>query len=186
MGGANTKPERALATQQQGVMSGEVANAGQDRSQMFSILNPVIGFEQGLTSGDSSKVTEAAAPLLAQFTQQFAGAKQNLQDTAPRGAGRDFAASMLPVEQGNATAGALSNAVLGGFGNLTNIASGLGQYGLGELGAGLRAGEGASQSNQVIMDAQSKKHAATMGFLGDLVKSAGTAYAGFAQGGGGG
>lgn len=188
MSGVNVKPQTQLAQQQQQAFGQELGLSFQDRGLMESLIAPIIQFNQGLTSGDPSKVTEAAGPLLSQISSQFASAGENIRDTRPRGAGSDFALQMLPIQEANATAGALSNAALGGFQNLTNIASGQGQLALGELGGGLRAGEGASSSNQSVMQAQAAQKQATMSFLGDIVKSAGMAASGgvFGTLGGGG
>ena len=164
------------------------------------LQQPAIQFAQGLASGDPSKVTQAAGPQLAQISQQFAGAKQNILDTTPKGAGQDFALMQLPEQQANATAGLLGGEVNQGMNTLLglgqgaqaaegNIASGLGGLSMQQLGAGLTAGGQASQTNQSVMQAQAQQKATMMSFIGQLAGAAGGAATGGLSsilGGGGG
>ena len=161
------------------------------------LQQPAIQFAQGLASGDPSKVTQAAGPQLALEAQQFAGAKQNILDTTPKGAGQDFALMQLPEQQANATAGMLGSEVNTGMNTLLglgqnaqsaegNIASGLGGLSMQQLGAGLTAGGQASQTNQSVMNAQAQQKATMMSFIGSLAGAAGTAAGGIFRGAGSG
>ncbi len=204
MGGPNLQPTQQLGQQQQQLFGNQVGLSQQQLGQMQGILQPLISqytqqeaLQQpainmitGLTSGDPNKVVEAAAPIISPITQQFAQAKENIQDTAPRGAAKDFALQQLPIQQSTAVAGAETGAIQSAFqtelgigqgaqGALGNIASGLGGLSLQELGAGLTAGGQAGSEFQNLMQAQNQQKATTMGFLGNLAGAAGTAAGGF-------
>ena len=204
MGGPNLQPTQQLGQQQQQLFGQQVGLSQQQLGQMQGILQPLISqytqqealqqpainMMTGLTSGDPNKVVEAAAPIISPITQQFAQAKENIQDTAPRGAAKDFALQQLPIQQSTAVAGAETGAIQSAFqtelgigqgaqGALGNIASGLGGLSLQELGAGLTAGGQAGTEFSNIMQAQNQQKAATMGFLGSLAGAAGTAAGGY-------
>ncbi len=203
MGGPNLSAQQSLGAEQQALLGQEVGASQGTLGQMQSILGPLvqtyeqqqqlqqpaIQFAQGLASGNPADVTKAAAPQLSQIAQQYAGAKQNILDTTPKGAAQDFALMQLPQQQANTTAGLLGGEVNAGMntllglgqgaqGALGNIASGLGGLSMQQLGAGLTSGQGASQTNQSVMNAQAQQKANTMNFLGSLSGAAGTAASG--------
>lgn len=203
MGGPSTGAQSALGSELGALFGAETGASNQTLGQMQSILNPLIqtyqqqqqlqqpaiSFAQGLASGNPNTVAEAAGPQLSQISQQFAGAKQNIQDTTPKGAAQDFSLMQLPEQQANAVAGTLGGEVNQGMntllglgqgaqGALGNIASGLGGLSMQQLGAGLTASGQESGVNQSIMNAQAQQKATTMSFLGSLAGAAGTAAGG--------
>lgn len=203
MGGPKIQPSQNLANQQVGVSQEELALAREDRARRDQLIqpavdvyksqidlqNPAIDFLKRLTSGDSSAVTTAAAPILSQITRQFQGAEESVYSNAPRGAARDFALSQIPVQQADSTAQALSAPITGAYSTLlnlgqsatdklANVASGFGSFSLQEVGAGLRAQEGAAGTLNNVMQAQAARKAATMGFLGNLAQAGGIAAGG--------
>ena len=207
MSGPKLPEQQQLGAEQQQLLGQEVFASQGTLGQMQSILNPLIQtyeqqqqlqqpaiqFAQELASGDPSKVTQAAGPQLSQIAQQYAGAKQNILDTTPKGAAQDFALMQAPQQQANTTASLLGGEVNQGMNTLLglgqnaqsaegNIASGLGGLSMQQLGAGLTAGGQASQTNQSVMQAQAQQKATTMGFLGQLAGAAGTAAGGYFKG----
>ena len=211
LGGPNTSAQSTLGSELGSLFSAEQGASNQTLGQMQSILNPLvqtyqqqeqlqqpaIQFAQGLASGNPADVTKAAGPQLAQISQQYAGAKQNILDTTPKGAAQDFSMMQLPQQQANATASLLGGEVNQGMntllglgqnaqGALGNISSGLGGLSMQQLGAGLTASGQESGVNQSIMNAQAQQKATTMGFLGQLAGAGGTALGGYFKGQGSG
>lgn len=203
LGGPNLSSQQSLGAQQQQLLGQEVGASQGTLGEMNSILTPLvqtyeqqqqlqqpaIQFAQGLASGNPADVTKAAGPQLSQIAQQYAGAKQSVLDTTPKGAAQDFSLMQLPQQQANTTANLLGGEVNAGMntllglgqnaqGALGNISSGLGGLSMQQLGAGLTAGGQASQTNQSVMNAQAQQKATTMGFLGQLAGAGGMAAGG--------
>jgi hypothetical protein len=194
--GPDTKPsekiaqqETTLAGKQGQVMDTELARSGEDRERALKLIQPATDFYSGITSGDQSKITAAAAPIFTKIADESSAARERIYSEVPRGAGQDFALAQVEQHKANTAAGAVGNVFQGAFDKLAGIGEGMGQFSLQELGAALRGGEGASQSlfgagqtRGQVMQAQAAKKQATMGFLGDVVKAGGSmASAGIAK-----
>lgn len=174
MRGPNTKPSEQLAQKQAGWGEEQMGYMREDRVRRDLLTQPAIDFYTSLVSGDQKAMNLALAPIKTQTADFYKQARENVMNTAPRGAGQEFALAQLPITAASTEASSLYPLVSGGFDKLANIGSGYGSFSLAELGGGLRAGEGAGQTYGNVMNAQAQKKAATMGFLGDLAGAAGS------------
>lgn len=196
MGGGKERKEtdarQAAIAQSQYQTGQDLTKAGTDTTaQGLSLFNPAIDFYSKLASGDSSKMVQAAAPIISNITKQYASTKQNIQDTVPAGAGRAFALASLGREQANANSGALNNAYMSAFPALANIGGQVSGVGLQQTGAGLRGTEGAAQTNNQLQQVQQQRKASQLGFFGSLAGAAAAPFTGgmsgiFKAGGGSG
>lgn len=155
----------------------------QRTAQMDTLLQPLIAFSQMTASGDKGAMNTALAPSISGVTSAYAGSKNNIMDTLAPGAGREFALGQLERDKANNLAQLPNNAYLQSLNTLAQIGSGQGQFGLQQLGAGLRSGEGASQTNSTVMQAEAQKKASQLGLLGSMAGAAGMAMTGGMAGG---
>lgn len=176
------KDQNALAAKQTQILDTQVQQNAQDRTRMLELEQPLIDFTSKITSGDPSAQVKAAAPLIANITGQSSQAKERIYDTVGPGAGRDFALSQMEQQKSGAIAETMNRTYLGALDKQANLGAGFGAFSLQELGAGLRAGEGASNTTNSVMQAKEQGKASTMGFLGQLAGAAGTAAGGGAFG----
>jgi hypothetical protein len=141
--------------------------------KMDALMSPAISFAQAIASGDPTKTMQAAAVPLGNIASGFKATKENIYDTIPSGAARDFALAGAERDKQSQTASTLNQSFLQSLNTLFNAGGQQGQFGLQQLGAGLRAGESAMQGNQSLMQADAQRKATTMGFLGSLAGTAG-------------
>ncbi len=172
MSGPKTKPSEQLAQWQMGVGKEAVGWSEADRAKRDALLQPAIDFYTGAAKG-GPQLFASMAPAVTQFSQGEKAAKERIMSEVPRGAGQEFALSQLPIQTSTAVGQTMGQTYLGAFDKLAGLGSGYGSFSLAELGGGLRAGEGAGQTQNTVMQAQAAKKAATMGFLGDMAKAAG-------------
>ena len=151
----------------------------QRTAKMDELQNPAIKYAQGMTSGDPEKIAFAGAIPVANITKSFNATKQNIYDSVPSGAARDFA--LASAERGkNADIGStLNQGFFESLNTLMQAGGAQGNFGLQQLGAGMRAGETAQQGTQLLMNQAQQRKATQMGFLGSLAGAAGTAAGGF-------
>lgn len=168
----------------------QLAFAKEDRTRMMDLLQPAIDLNKAFATGDREKATAFAAPVIGQISRSSQQAKDSIFNTIPAGPARDFALAKLEQERYGATGEAMTQPYISSFDKLANIGSGFGSFSLNEVGAGLRAGESATLTNESIIRAGTNQKAATMGLLGALGQAAGntalTAIGGAGGGGGGG
>lgn len=164
----------------------------QNYQRMLQLQQPEISFLQGVTAG-GPETTAAAMPFISQISQGFESSQQQIRNTIPPGAGRDFALSQLEEQKDTSTANFLNQQVLSAFDKLANIGSGLGSFSLQELGASLSAGQQGSESNAQVakMEQAASPWNAISSLIGDVTSmfsfnpfSRGAAPAGGGGGGG--
>jgi hypothetical protein len=155
-----------------------------ERSQ--ALMQPAISRLQALISGDRSAALREVAPQLGEIDSGYQAAKDSIFDTIAPGAARDYALSQLERQKATAKSGFMNEATMSAFDKLANLGSGYGSFSLQQLGAALRGGEGASQSNQGLMQNEAARKQAQMSFFGDLAKTAGSMVNPISLGGGGG
>ncbi len=158
-------------------------NTNIDKQQQFQ--QPLVDFLKSQMGSLSSRVSANAVPIgqIARGTQQ---AQENILDTQPAGAARDFAVAGLKRDQAAQTSGLLNSTFLAAFPTLANIGNVDASTGLQQLGGGIRGLEGGAQGLGQInqRDAQTKQ--STLGALGGLAGAAGkVATGGLFSGGGG-
>jgi len=96
-----------------------------------------------------------------------------MESMLPAGPIRDSAIARLERERAANLGNLYTSQIVSSLDKLANLGSGFGSFSLNEVGAGLRAYEGASQTNANLMQAQAAGKQATMGFLGDLAQTGG-------------
>ncbi len=138
---------------------------------------PLVNFLKGQMGSLSNRISANAAPIgqIAQGSQQ---ARENILDTQPAGAARDFALAGLKRDQSAQTSGLLNSTYLAAFPTLANIGNADASTGLQQLGGGIRGLEGGAQGLGQInqRDAQTKQ--STLGALGGLAGGIGGAATG--------
>lgn len=171
--------EEALAGTAQQSMAEFLDLFKADRAKMFELLGPSEDFYTAMASGDRKRMLQAAGPMITEISKGGKAAEENIMATAPRGAGRDVALGLLPMQQAGLTAQAMSQPFLSSFDKLAQLGAGIGSFGLQEAGAGASFGglaarslEGAEKASADVMEAQAAKKKATMGFIGDLAGAA--------------
>src|SRR4029077_16443219 len=136
----------------------------------------------------------AAIPI-AQIAQGNQQARENILDSQPAGAARDFALAGLKRDQSAQTSGLLNNTYLSAFPTLAGLGTTNAQIGLQQLGGGLSGLSGGASSlggagTQIgkLNQMQANQKASWLGSLGGLAGTLGGAALGIPGlfGGGGG
>ncbi len=170
--------ERASA-QRQLDLSERYASDSQDRlNTQKQYQAPLVSFLQGVIGGDmNSKIRTAAVPLgqIATGTQQ---ARENILDSQPAGAARDFALAGLSRDAAAQRSGLLNQVYLNAFPTLANVGKDEAGIGLQLTGAGLRAGEAGGQALSGINNRAAQQKASTLGLIGGLAGAAGSVATG--------
>jgi hypothetical protein len=144
-------------------------------SQMDTLMKPSIDFFTSLAGGDKTAMNTTLAPQTASITKSFTDAKNNIMDSVAPGAAREFTMGNLERDKANATAMLPTNAFLQSIDALAKIGQGQGNFGLQQLGAGMRAGEGSAATAGAVQQADAQRKAAQMGLLGQVAGAAGYA-----------
>ena len=149
-------------------------------SEMQALIAPYIQQQQALAGGNAKAALTAAMPALSPITQGYTAAREQIANQLPAGAARDYALTQLPIQKNAQIGQTLSALVAQAPQNLAQVGSGFGSLGLQEQGAQLSAlsGAGSSYAGQAntytnALNAQEQAKASTMGFLGDIVSTAG-------------
>ena len=179
MGGPKLEPTKGIATWEEQTGREQVGFAGAERAKGLALQEPLIKRATALSSGDPAAVLQAAAPLITPLTKGYGAAKENIFSAIAPGGARESALAGLEREKATGIAGALGGAAWEAPKELAGLGAGLQAFSLQELGAGLSSGQLAQQGYSNVMQAESAKKAATMGFLGDLVGAAGGMAGGY-------
>jgi superoxide dismutase len=175
MGGSasGNNTSKSLINFGQGFANTSLAGGTANINQGTSLLQPGIQYNQSMASGDQTKMTQAAAPLLTNIADQASTARQDIYNSAPAGAARTFALSSLARGVGTQNAGAMNNAYTQSFGNLSNYGQQLNSLGLQQQGAALSGAGLSSQTNLGQQQSNNQAKAATTnafaGLAGSLV-----------------
>lgn len=182
MGGPSSTQKQAEQTQMQIsqdqlALSKQYSDMLQGRLQQGDVLQqPLISYLQKLSSGDPNAVISAASPQLANISRGSQQAKEQIYNTVPAGAARDFALSELPVQTGEQTSSYLNQIINQAPQELAQV--GASQYGVGLNLGGLGQGSAqiaGTQAGQVGQLEQQTK-ASTTGFLGSLAGAAASPF----------
>lgn len=144
-------------------------------AQMDTLMKPSIDFFSALAGGDKSAMNTTLAPQTASITKSFDSAKNNIMDSIAPGGAREFTLAGLERDKANASAMLPTNAFLQSIDALAKIGQGQGNFGLQQLGAGMRAGEGSVQAAGAVQQADAQRKASQMGLLGQVAGAAGYA-----------
>jgi hypothetical protein len=189
---SNINAQQGYATSQGGVGADQVALGNRLADQSQKMLDtqqayqaPYAKFLQGIIGGDTnSKIATAAVPI-AQIAQGSQQAKENILDTQPAGAARDFALAGLKRDQSAQTSGFLNTAYLNAFPTLASLGTTNAQIGLQQLGGGLTGLSGGSSSfggagTQLgnLNQMQANQKSGILGGLGGLASTIGGAALG--------
>lgn len=177
-GGKERRETQRLQTdlgKQQVSLGNEFLNLSrQELGRRNELQQPGIDFYKNIISGDPNARLTAAATPLADISRSARRAKEEIYNTAPRGAARDFALSQVPQQSYAQSADLLNKTYLSAFPALSQYGSESGNMSLQQAGAGLRGIEGGINTNKSVMDNQQQQKASTMNLLGGLAGTAGT------------
>jgi len=185
MGGRDKNAERRneqLAQSQQSFAERLANEASARTAKMDTLQAPGLNFAK-MAVDDPTKTMQVAMSPLSNVTRSQAAAKQNIFDSVPEGAARDFALSGVARDAPAQKAEVLNNTWLQNLQMLLAAGGEQGNFGLQQYGASTRYGEGANASNSVAMNAATQRKAATMGALGQAAGMAGQMAAGGTTGG---
>lgn len=189
MGGPSSQEKKAQRdTSQQQLQIGQqyAGMAKSELNRMNELQQPTVDFYSGIIKaaqgGDYGGLITAAGPTVSNITQQAENAKENIYNTVPAGAGRDYALAAAKSGTAGNISGTLNQLFLSAFPQLSQIGGQAGQVGLNEAGAALSGLSGGAQTNQAMMNQEAQQKASTMGFFGSLAGAAGAAAGGGAFG----
>ncbi len=175
MGGnkESTNTQRTITQEELNILREQNALQRQSAERGQQLLQPSINRYRALVSGGPAAFREAA-PQIGEIDSGYTAAKENIFNTIAPGAARDSALAGLERDRATAKSGFLNDITMGAYDKLAAIGSGDLSYGLQQLGAALRAGEGASYSNQAQMQNETARKAATMNLLGSAIGAGGS------------
>ena len=169
--------ERDIREQEEKTSQDYLQFAKESRKQSRELYKPAINLYTAMSSGDAEAQTKALAPVIASLADQYKNTRESIERSIPPGPQRDAALARLERERGAAIGGAYSGSIASSVDKLANIGAGIGSFALNEAGAGIRSIEGASQTQNNLMNQEAQGKASTMGFLGDVASAGGTAAA---------
>lgn len=181
MGGASQQSidtQNQITQQQVTTEQQALAQSQAQYTQSQQELAPAMNYYQQLVSGNPQQTMAAAAPQISNITGGYNASVEQINNNVAPGAARDYALSQVPIQQNSQVASTLNSVTQNAYGSLAALGSGSESASLQFLGGGVSAGNAASSSNQVTMQAQEQSKADTMGFLGSLIGASGTAAAG--------
>ncbi len=168
---ADMNAERSIGTQQNQQAQWSIGQGQAAIDKMNQYQSPLIQYARGQMTNQSNRVAANAVPIgqIAQGAQQ---AKENILDSAPAGAGRDFAIAGLKRDQSAQTSGLLNSSWLNSHGILAQLGQQQGQLGtaLTGQGGGLLGGAATTYGNVAQQQAQ-----ANQGWMNALMGVAGIA-----------
>ncbi len=143
--------------------------------QLFDLSLP--GFKTAtdhytkLASGDPNAIFTAVAPSVQGVKGQFDAAKQNIQDTMPRGGAKDLALEEASVSQAGTVGNIINTGYEGSFAALANLAGkGMG-LSVNEVANAIGAFGGASNTLGNVAQQQQAAKSSSLGFIGSLLGS---------------
>lgn len=160
----NTIAQEQLQTSQQAQ-----ALSQQQYQTSQAELAPAEGYYQSLVSGNPQQTMAAAAPQISKITGGYNAAVENINNSVPAGAARDYALSQVPIQQNSQVASTLNSVTQNAYGSLAQLGAGSESAALQFLGGGVSAGNAASSANQVGINAAEQSKSSTLGFLGSIV-----------------
>lgn len=176
--------QASIANQQNEIARQNQQLATQNNQLRTQYQQPFIDFNTKIASGDRNAMMTASAVPLSNLNTQYRQSRANIYDTVQPGIGRDVALAQITRDQGDSTAGYLNQAYNQSMQNLYGAGTESGQMGLQQTGASLNGFQGASATNQNLINNATQRKAATMGAIGSLAGVAGGAALGGFGGGG--
>lgn len=178
MSGRDKAAERRqdqLAQQQMNIMQQQVDQSNQRTARMDALQKPYIDYTTAATK-DPLKLMRSTMGGLFDIDRQTKQQQQSIFDMVPEGAARDTALAQVAAGAPAARTAVLNNEFMQALSGLAALGGNQGEFGLQQLGAGLRAGEGAAQTNNAMMQAAAQRKAATMGAIGQAAGLAGSIW----------
>jgi hypothetical protein len=174
MGGVKVDPAKQLAESSKQLSQELLGMFKEERGRGMELISPLIERSQRLISGQPGETMSVLAPEIASLEQGYRAARQSIFEGTEPGAARQLALSGLEQQRAAQIGGLKSGITQQAYNTLAQVGSNLASFGLQEAGAGLQSMDIARATYGDIMQAQAARKASTMGFLGDLVRSAGT------------
>jgi len=166
------------ANQETAVATAETPQAMANQTEALELQQPLIAQQTALASGDRSAALAAAMPTISTITSGFNASQEQIMNNIPPGPARDAALANLQTQRATTTANTEAGMINQAPTTLANIGSGVGAFGLQQLGAALSGYSGASQSEQAVMNVQEQQQAAKLGVIGEGLGGLGTAAGG--------
>ncbi len=168
---ADMNAERSIGAQQNQQAQWAIGQGQSAIDKMNQYQNPLIQYLKGQMTNQSNRVASNAVPI-GQIAQGGQQARENILDSVPAGAGRDFALAGVKRDQAAQTSGLLNSTYLAAPGGLAALGSQQGQLGtaLTGQGGGLLGGASTTYGNVAQQQAQ-----ANQGWMNALMGVAGIA-----------
>ncbi len=168
---ADMNAERSIGAQQNQQAQWLIGQGQKDVAQQQALWKPALDYYQAQLTNKSNRVAANAVPI-GQIAQGGAQARENILDSQPAGAGRDFALAGLKRDQSAQTSGLLNSAYLAAPGGLAIFGTQAAQLGtaLSGQGGGLLGGASTTYGNVAQQQAQ-----ANQGWMNALMGVAGIA-----------
>lgn len=146
--------------------------ANKSFAKRSELQDPYIKQQQSIASGNMGDVTAAMSLPLGTFQQQKAATKEQIMNTMPPGAARDYALAEAERKNTSSTYDFMRAATLQAPKNLAEIGQQEGQFGLAQGGLGFSglhsALSGANSQLSGKMQADAQQQSSTLGFIGSL------------------
>ena len=150
-------------------------------NQASSLLNPGISFYSGLASGDPTKISQTAAPLINNIAKSTASAQGAISDSLPAGAARNFALASVKRDQAGQTAGALNQSFLSAFPALSGISGQVSGMAGQQLSGSTGYQSGAQSATQSVLNTEAQKRQSKLQTIGSFAGLAGGAIPGLSS-----
>ena len=171
-----TQEQLGISQQQLGIEQQALNTSNQEQAQYQQLTAPAIAYNTALASGDPNAIMTALAPQTQALSQERSQNQEQIYESMPAGAARDYAIGQNNQNVNSQTANLQASAVAQAPNTLANIGAGFGSNALQELGAALGFGNSAtsatnaaSTTNQGVMNVQEQGKASTLGVIGSLL-----------------
>jgi len=173
MGGVNTDPIAKIANTQSSMADQYKAWGGEDKATSQAMLSQPIARINKLMAGDRSTMADAALPAMSGIESQYKQGRESIYSGVPKGSMQDMALKGAELWKSNAVSSAINAPFTNSFGQAFQLGSALTGQSLGAASGALSGQELAAGAQSDIMNAQAKKKADTLGFVGQMANVAG-------------
>jgi hypothetical protein len=167
--------QRQMADEQLAVGRDWLNFAKEDRAKRDTLMDPVLKRNEAILK-DRDSMLQTVAGQVGEVGTQFETAKREMENNPQMsGAVKDAALADASRSKASAIAKFLNDAYLNAMTTQANLASGYGNFAMGESGTGLRGYGQAGDANNMLMQQQAQKLASWLNFGSGLAGAAGSA-----------
>lgn len=189
----SAQQNQQIAQQQSGIAQSYLDLSKGELARRTQLQQPLVDFNKAITGGNMDAAISAMGVPLGNIARSSKQTTENIFNTIPAGAGRDYALASVERDKGSQSAGALNSAFMQALAGNSALGSEALQAGLQQEGATASSFGGATNANYAsgntaanLSNQAAQRKATTMGFLGSLAGAGGSVARGFLSGGGGG